>query len=302
MLSRVAWSIYWMMRYLERADNVARFVDVNTHLLMDLGMKPDKAQWLPLVMTSGDEEDFNARYEEANERNVVQFLTFDGQNPNSILSCIEHARENARTIREAIPSEQWETLNELYHLVQKHQRKRAVSDLKPFYRDIKKAYQQFCGVAENAMSRGQGWHFARVGQLIERADKTARLIDVKYFLLLPKPDMVSTPIDTVQWGAVLKSASAFEMYRKRFHRLHYQDVAEFLLCDEQFPRSVQYCLDHTEKSLAQICAQLDMEPLDPVMTQPDIEQVLSTGLHEYIDAFQLALNALDQSIYQRFFA
>lgn len=310
MLSRVASSIYWMCRYLERADNVARFINVNAHLTLDLGMVEDNTQWHPLVITSGDEADFAKRYGKPTEKNVIRFLTFDEKNPNSILSCINYARENARTVREAIPSEMWEKINELYHMVQIHSRKQRVTNLQDFYTQVRMDNHLFTGFLEDAMSREEGWHFARLGKMIERADKTARFLDVKYFLLLPDTEAVDSPYDAVQWGAVLKSANAFEMYRKQFHRLNYKDVAQFLIFDPLFPRSIVHCMQAAERSLAAICATIESEPpaqvemakLQKMLAASSIDSILNNGLHEFIDVFQFDLNIVDQAVYQSFFA
>ena len=218
MLSRTANAIYWMSRYLERADNVARFLAVNAHLVLDVGLDRDLAQWAPLISASGDDDDFNDRYAEPSEDNVLNFLTFDEKNPNSILSCVQYARENARTLREVISSEMWETLNTLYHSVAKQSSKRRIDDLQDFFTEIRTANHLFTGHIENTMSHNQGWYFASIGRFLERADKTARILDVKCFALLPTLDYFDSPYDTVEWGAVLKSVSGFEMYRKQFHR------------------------------------------------------------------------------------
>ena len=310
MLSRVANSIYWMSRYLERAENVARFVAVNEHLMLDMGLKPSATQWMPLVTTTGDDADFSKRYKEASEKNVIHFLTFDQKNPNSIISCIQFARENARTVREVISSEMWERLNELYHYVQKNSRKRRIDDLQLFYTYIRTASHLFTGLCENTMSHGEGWHFARMGRMLERAEKTARLIDVKYFLLLPTLDYFDSPYDAVEWGAVLKSANAFEMYRKHFHRVNYQEVAQFLIFDPDFPRSMKHSVDAAAQSLKAIItalqvkvpAQAEMEKLQKTLASTTIDVVLANGLHEFIDIFQFNLNVVDQAIYRSFFA
>ncbi|MDB2414874.1 alpha-E domain-containing protein [Rickettsiales bacterium] len=310
MLSRVASSIYWMSRYLERADNVARFIDVNARLILDMGWERETAQWDPLVKASGDEGDFNKRYMEYSEKNVVRFLTFDDKNPNSILSCVQNARENARTVREVISSEMWEALNALYHLVEKHSRKRKIDDLQEFFAAIHSANHLFSGLIENTMSHGEGWHFARVGRLLERADKTARMLDVKYFLLLPSADYVDSPYDAVEWGAVLKSVSGSEMYRKQFHRANYLGVSKFLVLDEHFPRAIRYCIHTASRSLGYITnmlevtvpASIEMEKLKTMLDDTDIETILNNGLHEFVDVFQFNLNVVDASLYKSFFS
>ena len=310
MLSRVANSIYWLSRYLERAENVARFIAVNEHLMLDTGLSSDNAQWSPLVVTSGDEVDFAKRYKEASEKNVLHFLTFDKVNPNSILSCIASARENARTVREVISSEMWEQINLLYHFVQKHSRKRSIGNLQEFYATIRTSSHLFVGLSENTMSHGEGWHFARLGRMLERADKTARLLDVKYFLILPDPKYVDSPYDAIEWGAVLKSANGFEMYRKHFNAISYKEVADFLIFDEVFPRSINHCVNIAAESLNAILKELkikapaeeEMKKLQATLASTSVDKILSEGLHEFIDIFQFNLNVVDQAIYKSFFA
>jgi len=298
-----------MSRYLERAENVARFISVNEHLMLDLGLAPGNAQWNPLVTTSGDDADFAKRYDDPSEENVIYFLTFDKKNPNSIISCIARARENARTVREAISSEMWEELNLLYHLVEQNSRKRRIDNLQEFYAQIRNASHLFTGLSENTMSHGEGWHFARMARMLERADKTARLIDVKYFILLPDPAYVDSTYDAIEWGAVLKSANAFEMYRKYFHSINYKDVTKFLIFDKYFPRSITYCVNIAADSLDAIISELgvnvsakqEMEKLRTSLASYSIDGILGNGLHEFIDIFQFNLNIVDQAINKSFF-
>ena len=310
MLSRAASSIYWMARYLERAENVARFVAVNEHLMLDLGISSRAAQWMPLVTTSGDHEDFAKRYnDDASEKNVIYFLTFDAENPNSILTCIRNARENARTVREVISSEMWEQINALYHAVQEHSRKRHVDNLQEFYAYIRSASHTFIGLQQNTMSHGEGWHFARLGRMLERADKTARILDVKYFLLLPAPQYVDSPYDAIEWGAVLKSANGFEMYKKHHHSIDYKNVAHFLIFEYTFPRSMAHCVHTAAKSLNSILSSLnieveadtEMQKLQRSMQTTNIDMVTNNGLHEFIDVFQFNLNVVDLAISNSFF-
>ena len=210
MLSRVADSIYWMSRYIERAENVARFVDVNLNLMLDFPGSSDQ-QWQPLVDITGDTEQFAERYGEACQTSVIQFLTFDTKNPNSILSCVRAARESARSVREIISSAMWEHLNGSYLMLTAAAGDDGeVSDPHELFASVKTASQAFTGITDTTMTHNEGWHFCRLGRQLERADKTSRILDVKYFLLLPKVDDVGTTVDDVQWAAVLRSASAFE--------------------------------------------------------------------------------------------
>ncbi len=310
MLSRVANSIYWMARYLERADCVARFIDVNTHLMLDLALDQNSAQWYPLIATSGDDEDFTKRYSQADERTVVKFMTFDRNNPNSILQSIFRARENARTVREVIPVEMWEKINELYHLTQSQSRKRSVADLQDYYREVRQSGHLFTGLMHNTMSRDMGWQFAHLGQMLERADKTARLLDVKYFLLLPHNDVwKDSAYDAVQWGAVLKSVNALEMYRQQFHTINYKDVTQFLLFSKAFPRSVLFCLEDASAALNTLThdkaetskATREMALLCKTIHSSNASRIISAGLHEFIDVFQYNLNLVDEAIYESYF-
>jgi uncharacterized alpha-E superfamily protein len=312
MLSRVADSIYWMCRYIERAENVARFIDVNLHLVLDLVMLQHE-QWVPLVKVTGDEQLFMARYGEATQENVIHFLTFDRDYPNSILSCLSSARENARSVREIISSEMWEQVNKFYLLVRDASEDGRVLD-RPhaFFDEVKRNSHLFTGLTWDTMSHGEGWHFGRLGRLIERADKTSRILDVKYFILLPQVEYVGTPYDNIQWSAVLKSASGLEMYRKRFHRISPRHVVQFLVFDVEFPRAAAYCLKKAQESLHHIggtplgtygnLVERRLGRLSADLHFTDAETVLHSGVHEFLDHFQLKLNEVGEAIFEMFFA
>jgi uncharacterized alpha-E superfamily protein len=312
MLSRVADSIYWLSRYIERAENVARFIDVNLHLMLDLPLGSAE-QWQPLVQTTGDLKMFEERYGQATKEHIVAFLTFDTDNPNSILSCLRAARENARTVREIISSEMWEQTNKFYLMVREAATDDRISD-EPhaLFTEIKMASHLFVGITDATMSHGEGWHFGRVGRLLERADKTSRILDVKYFILLPAVTDIGTPFDDIQWAAVLKSASAFEMYRKRFGRLTPEHVADFLILDREFPRAMHYCVVKTEESLHAISgaplgtfqnlAEQRLGRLRSELDYAQIQEIIHGGLHEFLDAFQAKLNHVGAAIFSTFFA
>src|SRR5882724_6864582 len=247
MLSRVAESIYWMSRYVERAENVARFIAVNLNMMLDAG--DGDQQWWPLVNTTGDHVDFKKRYGDATQENVIHFLTFDRANPNSIISCLRVARENARSVREIISSEMWLQLNTFYLKVNDAATGAGMESAHDFYTDVKLSSHLFTGITDATMTHGESWHFCRLARSLERADKTSRILDVKYFLLLPSPQDVGTPYDDIQWSALLRSASAFEMYRQRHGRIAPSRVVEFLILDQEFPRAVLYCLTKANESL-----------------------------------------------------
>jgi uncharacterized alpha-E superfamily protein len=312
MLSRVADSIYWMSRYIERAENVARFIDVNLHLMLDVPVGAAE-QWEPLVQTTGDVKMFEERYGKPTKENVVAFLTFDPDNPNSIVSCLRVARENARTVREIISSEMWEQANKFYLMVREAANDdRVTEEPHAFFTEIKMASHLFVGITDVTMSHGEGWHFGRVGRLLERADKTSRILDVKYFILLPSVTDVGSPFDDIQWAAVLKSASAFEMYRKRFGRLTPDRVADFLILDREFPRAMHYCVVKAEESLHAISgaalgtfqnvAEQRLGRVRSELGYAQIQEIISGGLHEFLDAFQAKLNRVGDAIHETFFA
>jgi uncharacterized alpha-E superfamily protein len=181
-----------------------------------------------------------------------------------------------------------------------------------FLSHLKKACHLFTGITAVTMTHGEGWHFAQLGFHVERADKTSRILDVKYFILLPRPDYVGTPYDSLQWAALLRSASAFEMYRKRYRQITPMHVASFLILDREFPRSTHYCLVRAEEELHAITgtpvgafanlAEQRMGRLRAELDYTDIKEIIQTGLHEYLDGFQAKLNEVGAAIHETFFA
>jgi len=300
-LSRVADSVYWMSRYIERAENMARFIDVNLALMLD---QPGDEQWAPLVTTTGDLELFRERYGAADRENVIRFLAFDPEYPSSILSSVRAARENARSIRPAISSDMWLQVNKFYLLVQAAAA-RGGGDY-GIFAEVKNASYLFAGITDTTMARDEAWHFARLGRLLERADKTSRILDVKYYLLLPSISDVGSPVDELQWAALLRSTSAVSMYRRRHHRITPDRVVDFLILDRTFPRAVRYCVERALDSLGAIgeesgghfdttaCERL--AAIAQGLAELEVEQVLRSGLHEFVDALQDRLNDVGSAL------
>lgn len=313
MLSRVADSVYWMSRYIERAENVARFVDVNQQLLLDAPDAED-GQWAPLVAITGDTKLFEARYGSPTRSSVVRFLLFDREYGNSVVACLRAARENARGVREIISREMWEQLNRAYLMVTDAARNPdpVVEDPDAFLRAVKEACHEFVGTMVVTMTHNDAWNFMRLGRVLERADKTSRIVDVKYFLLLPTAADVGTPIDELQWAGLLRSASALEMYRKRWGRISPQRVVEFLLLDPQFPRALRHCVHLAESSLHAITggrpgaarnpAERHLGRLRAELEYAEVEDIVQMGLHEWVDAFQTKLNRTGEAVHDTFFA
>jgi uncharacterized alpha-E superfamily protein len=311
MLSRVADSVYWVSRYIERAENVARFIDVNYNLTVGEGDALGN-QWAPLVYTTGDQAVFSERYGTPTRANVLRFLSFDEDNPNSIMSCVTGARENARTIREVMSAVVWEQLNQFYLMVRSAaQQSPTLDEPQEFCDRVRLASHLFVGATDATMSHGEAWHFSRVGRLIERADKTSRIVDVQYYILLPNKRDVGTALDVVRWSALLKSASALAMYRRQHGKIVPKSVADFLILDRHFPRAVHFCLTKAQESLRNITgsdvgtfrnlAEQRMGRLCSNMDYTSIEDIIQMGLHEYVDDFQSQLNLVGNAIRDDFF-
>jgi len=310
LLSRAADALYWMARYIERAENVARFIDVNLHLQLDLPLEPAH-QWQPLIDTSGDAEVFRERHDKVKKATVIKFLVWDTTNLNSISSCLRAARENARSVREIISSEMWEQVNRM-HLKIQSQRAIAESErLAEILRGIRLGCHMFEGITNATMSHNEAWYFLRLGRRLERADKTSRILDVKYFMLLPSPNAIGTPYDDIHWSAVLKSVSGFEMYRKKHGRITPRNIVDFLVLDLEFPRAIRHCLRGADESLHAITgtpmgsceypSERSLAPLRAELDYTSVDRIIAQGLHEYLDALQLRMNSIDVNLSCDFF-
>lgn len=312
MLSRVAESIYWLSRYIERADSYARFIDVNVNLTLDL--PPGMAeQWSPLVYTTGDNRLFDQLYPSAGRENVLRFLIQEERNPSSIGSCLARARENARSVREHLSLEIWEQLNSFYLSVRD-----AISDLDRILHDpfefcdlIKEQNHLFLGLFDTTLSRTEAWQFGAIGRQIERADKTTRMLDVKYYVLLPRADDIGNSFDLLQWSSVLKSASAYEMYTRIYDRILPASIVRFLVLSAEFPRSLRFCMAEADGALRAVTGSPARGFANPAEKKlglfraeldfTDIGDIFSFGLHEYLDLVQIKLNDIGAALAETFF-
>ncbi len=312
MLSRVADSLYWLNRYIERVENIARIIDVNLTFILDCGISPRNEQWEPLVKITGEEEQFFELYSEPTRENVIQFLLFDSEYPGSILSCLSMARENATTVRETINIETWEQINKFYLLVNNARSKRiSINNIHDFLEEVKRNCHIFSGIQDSTISRGESWHFSRLGKMLERADQTSRIIHIKYFHILPSSTLVGSTYDLLQWAAILKSASGFEMYTKKYKSIKPDKILEFLLLDKEFPRSISFCLTRANERLHAISAsstdsyankpEQTLGALKSELAYSDIDTIINVGLHEFIDTIQLKLIKVNQDIFNRYF-
>ncbi len=305
MLSRVAENIYWMARYIERAENAARLVNVNTNLLLDLpsGLAPG---WAPLINICGANEIFYKRYKEAGERQAIKFLIADEDNPGSILTSLKAARENCRTIRDIVPREAWERLNELY-LFAREELHQGLSKRgrHAYLRTIIQSAQTITGMLAGTMNHDAGYQFLRSGRNLERADMTSRIIDVRTANLIPEQDSVRS-MENLQWMSVLKSLTAYQMYRQsRQTNISRKAVLSFLFKSTVFPRSINHCLSEISRSLSAL--QSDDEPLEEIdqlrqkVLDTEVGALSPANLHEYVDELQQDFNRLHIGIASCYF-
>jgi uncharacterized alpha-E superfamily protein len=317
MLSRVANNLYWMSRYIERAESIARLVDVNLQLLLDFRNLDDatlNAHWMPIVQSSGDEELFRKLYPKTTGQTVTDFMVFNPGNTNSIYSSIVQARENARMVRDQVTVELWEEINRIYLFLNspraKKEWKESPSD---FFQTIKSSSLLLQGLVDSTVVRNEGWFFNQAGRYLERADKTSRILDVRHASLPARgvPAGSPTQTDALGWAAVLRSCSAWDAY-KALHGAEVQPalVAEFLLLSDDFPRSVRFAVRHLNTALRRISGVHegrfcnDAEKLAGRLLAElqfsTAEDIFDVGLHAYIDITQAKLNAIGDALFQAY--
>lgn len=310
LLSRYAEAIYWLARYVERAENMARVLDVNETFSRDT---EGGQNWASIVALYADEEAFESRYPEATADTVLNFYLLDDSHPGSILSSVRAARENARTLRPLISTEMWIHLNTFFNRMRALRADDIAEErVARSLAWIKESCQAHTGITEGTFYRDEGWYFYEIGQAIERADQTTRLLDVKYHLLLPSVVDVGSPLDISQWNAVLRSAAGYHAFR-RIHPsgMTVARVTEFLLFNRRFPRSVAACVDEVNTRLTALRSRYGLkggsaalERLDEVRAVLDnapVERVLSQGLHEFLDWIQLQMLGVSSLIGRDFF-
>ncbi|MGE5756624.1 MAG: alpha-E domain-containing protein [Planctomycetaceae bacterium] len=308
MISRVAEHCYWMSRYLERAENTARILEVNETLLLDF-VVPIEQQWKPLLIISGIHDVPG----EPDSESVQNYLTWERDNPSSIASSLAAARENARIIREVISADMWERINYYYLWMQDpatwdlYNRRRT-----DFYCQIKRINQLIHGITEGTMSHDEAWDFYLLGKYLERACQTARILDVKYHILLPTPEHVGTPVDSAHWMAILTSCSGYEPFHKK--RLVGDlgiSVADFLVFDPLFPRSVRYCLARSQRAAHAITGRPITQPGNEVehainslvrwLNLVKVDDFVKAGLHEELTSIIDRIHGIGGTIHRTYF-
>ncbi|MFT3992576.1 MAG: alpha-E domain-containing protein [Luteolibacter sp.] len=313
MLSRVANTLYWMVRYVERADNLARLIDVNQQLLLDfesLDSQRLNGFWKPIILSTGDEELFSSLYDDAGSDEVVRFLTDDPRNPNSITSCIALARENARTVRDQLSDELWEELNSLYLFSRSEEAARLIkSDPPRFYGNIRRAAMTFHGTAASTTSRNEAWEFMDIGRFLERADKTTRFLDIYNYLPAGGDDEADSA-KILHWTAILRSCGAMSTIRAQKCPINARNTVELLLYSRDFPRSVRYCVDRVDASLHGISGtprgsftntcECESGKLLSDLNFGSPSDAFENSLHDYLDDLQARFNKIGAELFETY--
>jgi len=310
LLARFAENGFWIARYLERIENLARILDVNETFARD---SDGVQEWLPIVQLYNDEEKFFETNKEATAAAVIYFYVLDRGNPGSIISLLRMARDNAREIRHLVSTEMWMQINVFYHRISALSRRQlSLTRLSGLCSTIKLDCQLHTGIVEGTLYQDQLWHFYQLGQSIERADMGTRILDIKYHRLLPSVDEVGSPIDISEWNALLRSIAGYHAYRRRHPKgMELQNIAGFLLFDRNFPRSVAASVDLIQEHLDALRAFEGLRhtemPMKTIATligicrTYDMLTVINEGMHEFLDKTQSLLIDFTDELGRTFF-
>jgi uncharacterized alpha-E superfamily protein len=310
MLSSTADHLYWMARSMERAENTARMLDVTYRMsLLKQAVAEPHHEWRAMLSISGLHEDFEARYNEPSAANVMRFMTLDEKNPGSIFNSIFTARENARAVRGSITSEMWEALNFTWLEMRRISAEGIAEDgVSRFFDWVKDRSHLSRGITHGTLLRDDTFRFIRLGTFFERADNTARILDVKYHILLPSPADIGGAADYYQWSALLRSVSAFESYRKVYRdQITPQRVAELLILRPDMARSLITCMNEVNRLLQELDGPQSEEllrrcgQLHGNLRFGRINDIFDYGLHEYLSGFLEQIYDLGDLINKTYF-
>ncbi|MCG7902607.1 MAG: alpha-E domain-containing protein [Candidatus Thiodiazotropha lotti] len=306
MLSRVAQTIYWIGRYQERAENTARLITVNTNLMLDLPPKVAPG-WDALINLLGCYDSYLARHPEFTERRVANFLINDESNSSSIISTLCALRENARTIREILPREAWESINSYYQTaLERKQSSFSRQGRQTYLEHIIAGSQLMTGLLAGSMNHDTAYRFLNLGRKLERADMTTRIIDVRPENPLPEEAPELAPFEDIQWMSMLKSLSAYQMYRQHMQvRINRKDVLQFLFKTQGFPRSISYCTENIRFNLSRLPKNRTplkvLKKIDTRLTEMLTDKMDNNELHEFIDDLQIDFGTLHEAISKAYF-
>jgi len=304
MLSRVGETLYWVARYVERAENVARLINVNNMLMMDLP-KGVCTWWEPLIDIIGARKAYQENHTDYSEQKALRYLLVGSDNNSSILNSIISARESARTIRDVIPRDVWEEINSLYYYVKDNQKEGLTKRGRFAYlKQIIESAHLIFGALDATINHDHGFTFIRFGSLIERADMTSRILDIRSETLITSDE--AKPFENIQWISLLRSLSAYQMYRQEMGvRVQRSDVLEFVMHSEVFPRSIMFCLMELKKQVSVLPNSKGIIDLIEIaikeLKSEEVRQLKNGFLHKYIDQIQIELAGIHNELAQTYF-
>jgi uncharacterized alpha-E superfamily protein len=304
MLARVGDKVFWMSRMMERAENMARILGVTSDVVLCTTPETQEQNLLAPLTINASTALYFERYDTVSLPALIDFMALDEHNPSSIYTCLQLARDNAHAVRWQITSEMWETLNATWIEMRSFRREHVMGPgATRFFDWVKERSHLFRGVTYGTLMRGEAFNFSRLGTFLERADDTARILDVKYHILLPRVDDVGGALDYYQWAALLKSVSGFETYRSIYRdQIYPAKVAELLILERRMPRSLAACLEQIVQSLSRVYGRHDQPAkrlaaeLQARLVHGDIDEIFRGGLHEYLTEFLEDVGELGQRI------
>ncbi len=308
MLGRTAASLYWMSRYMERAENMARLLEVGHRIsLMPGRIEGHRDEWRSTLLSAGCEAGYTQKHKDVTAERVANYLIFDDSNTSSIRSVLRTARNNGRAVRTALTRDVWESINSTWNELVAINPDELTKDRIPDFLDwVKQRAMSFRGAIIGTMLRNEIYYFSQLGNFIERADNTARILDVKYFILLPRASDVGSDLDSHQWSQILRSVSAHRAYRWFYNDSNYKPwlVAEFMMLREEMPRSLLFSYEWVNAALEGLealhgkrydCHTQANERLAKLRTA-SMPEIFQSGLHEYLQEFIVGNNNLSHEI------
>lgn len=300
-----------MSRYIERAEDLTRLLAVTFHSLLDAGNTDSEPEWRPVVAMMHEEELFQKDYKEYSASNVIDFMLWNGANPNALVWCMTMARENARSVRDQISKEMWEYLNRLYFRVKETNKASVAPALLEFFAQLRDGCQAFQGITNETMTHSEAYQFIQLGKHLERAEKTVRIVDIKYQQVSRLPE--GSPDEALQLMTMLKSCSAFEPFRKEHaSNMNAGVVVEYLLLNKDFPRAVSYCLNRCLQAVNIISTGMDVNRLSgpqrsfgrlvSELEYLDVHEILGEPLHSYLEKFLIRMNQSGEEVTRTFFS
>ncbi len=310
MLSRTAEYLYWISRYMERAETTARLLDVGYRMSLFPNLSGYNNEWESVLAASGTIDSYKKKYNDIVQKHVEDYLFFDEDNPSSVYNCILNARNNALVVRTSFTPESWLAINKAYQeIINFKQNKYSTSDLPNLTEWAIEQVNLFRGTI-NSLLRNDGYNFLLLGLFVERADNSARLLDVKYFVLLPKPEYIGSNIDNMQWSILLRSLSSFRAFRWAYDgEITATKIADFLVLNDNCPRSLSFCIQNIVKHLIDLeCSPSKvnkiydtLKDLNTKIQQEKIETIIEYGLHEFVSKFINKISSVDKDIQKEFF-